>query len=49
MFYTKCLRPSGMVGFFSVIAFLVDGLKKYFGFGYLNQYITCLVSTGSIR
>lgn len=33
IFYTKYLRPSGLVEVFSVVAFLVDVLKKYFGFG----------------
>lgn len=41
IFFTKYLRPRDFVGFFVVVAFLVDVLKKYFGFGYLNQYITC--------
>lgn len=33
IFYTKYLRPSDLVGFFSVVAFLIDVLKKYFSFG----------------
>lgn len=31
IFFTKYLRPRDFVGFFVVVAFLVDVLKKYFG------------------
>lgn len=32
IFYRKYLRPSGLAGLF-LVAFLVDGFKKYFSFG----------------